>query len=138
MGRRNVAQVIRNGQGVEELLGRSIVTSRCQLVLQLRDPKRSTTRAREQLATRLEEMHGTTINALAAVPVILDIGVIRRELPQALRDDSADRSQLATVVERLAKVAAKAGAPDTLALRYKSNYRSKRYEGFVFHGRLDI
>lgn len=85
------------------------------LAIKLRDPKRSVTRARQQLATHIEDMHGTTIDALAAAPGGLDVGVIRRELPHLLCDDSADRGQLANVLDLLARVAATAVAlaPDT-------------------------
>lgn len=87
----------------------------------IRDPKRSSKRKREQLAARLENMHRTTINALAAASfisisgeqLIINIGAVRRDLPQSLRDDFADTEQLATVLDLLAQVAGRAVAPDT-------------------------
>ena len=83
------------------------------LAVRLRDPKRLTNLARQQLAACLEEMHGTTIAALAMAPGLLDIGVVRRELPRALRDDCVDRGRLANVLGRLGQVATEAAPMNT-------------------------
>ncbi len=109
------------------------------LAIKLRDPKRrSTTRAREQLARRLEDMHGTTINALAAEPGVLDIGVIRRELPFELRDDSVDRGQLANGLDLLAQVAAKSMAPDTQDEGRWPDRRAQEVANFLAHYYRDV
>jgi hypothetical protein len=91
------------------------------LPTRLRDPKRSMTRAREQLAQRLEDMHETTICALANAPAViihgepalLNVGFLRCGLPGLLRDDSTDRERLANELDPLALAAAVAEAPNT-------------------------
>ena len=90
-----------------------IATRASALATRLRDPKRSTNLARQQLAACLDDMHGTTIAALAMAPGLLDIGVVRRELPRALRDDSVDRGRLANVLDRLGQVATDAVPTNT-------------------------
>ena len=68
-----------------------IATRASDLSTRLRDPKCSVTRAREQLAQRLEDMHETTIFALSD----LNIAFVRLELPCLLRADTTDRERLA-------------------------------------------
>lgn len=108
------------------------------LAMKLRNPKCSTTRAREQLAKRLEEMHATTINALATSPGVLDIGRVRRELPRLLRDESADRGQLANVLDRLGQVAVKATAPDTTDEGRWPDRRAQEVANFLAHFYQDV
>jgi hypothetical protein len=80
------------------------------LATRLRDPKCSVTRAREQLAQRLEEMRETTIFALAD----LNIAFIRLELPGLLLAEATNRERLANELDFLAQAAAQAEAPDTV------------------------
>jgi hypothetical protein len=86
-----------------------IATRASDLSTRLRDPKCSVTRAREQLAQRLEDMHETTIFALSD----LNIAFVRLELPCLLRADTTDRERLANELASLAQAAAAAEAPDT-------------------------
>jgi hypothetical protein len=79
------------------------------LLTRLRYPKCSVTRAREQLAQRLEDMHETTIFALSH----LNIAFVRLGLPGLLRDNSTDRERLANELAPLMQTAATAEAPDT-------------------------
>ena len=85
-----------------------IATRASDLSTRLRDPKCWVTRAREQLAQRLEDMHETTIFALSD----LNIAFVRLELPCLLRAETTDRERLANELA-LAQAAAAAEAPDT-------------------------
>ncbi len=98
-----------------------IATRASELAKRLRHQKCSVALAREQLAQRLENMHETTICALADTPAfmihgkptLLNVAFARRELPRLLRDDSIDRDRLANELGFLAQAAVTAEAPDT-------------------------
>lgn len=110
-----------------------IVTRASELAQRLRDPKCSVTRAREQLARRLEEMHEKTIFALSDTPALivqgepalLNVAFVRCELPGLLCDNSTDRERLANELDFLAQTATAAKAPKTADEGRWPDYRAQ-------------
>jgi hypothetical protein len=110
-----------------------IATRASDLAERLRDPKCSVKRSREQLAQRLEAMHGTTICALSLTPAfvihnepaLLNVAFARCELPALLRAETTDRERLANELDFLAQAAATAEAPDTADEGRWPDYRAQ-------------
>jgi hypothetical protein len=110
-----------------------IATRASVLAKRLRDQKCSVVRAREQLAQRLEAMHGTTIYALSNASALviqgesalLNVAFVRCELPGLLCDDSTDRERLANELDFLAQTATTTEAPETTDEGRWPDYRAQ-------------